>query len=66
MIARSNNLHKELKLLLKKYNAELVLLDFSDNHTEDNKIVVNFLFNKDNHDDYTPQLVLGYYEDGDF
>ena len=63
---KQEQFHKELKELLKKFNAEIVIEDFSYNAwCEDNKIVVDFYWDSENEDEPTPQLVLGIYEDGD-
>ena len=63
---KQEQFHKELKDLLKKFNAEMMLEDFSKNYWhEELKIVVNFYWDSKKEDEPTPQLVIGTYEDGD-
>jgi len=61
--------HKELKLLLKKYNAEITLEDFGHDYSRDEKIVVDFGFYESLFEEHNtgiiPKLVLGTYECGD-
>ncbi len=61
--------YNELKLLLRKYDAEISMETFGSKYTsgsgwsKDNKIVVDFGWNPKT-DDEIPQLVLGTWEDG--
>ena len=65
---KQKEFHKELKELLKKYKAEIMIEDFGRDYVTDNKIVVDFEFDEsffEEHDtSIIPQLILGTYEDG--
>jgi hypothetical protein len=65
---KQQEFHKELKSLLRKFDAELTLEDFGRNWSEDWKIVVNFKFDEtlfaENNTGIVPDLVLGTWEDG--
>ena len=65
---KQQEFHKELKLLLKKYNAEMMIEDFGRDYVRDNKIVVDFGYDESFYKEYEtgiiPQLILGTYEDG--
>ena len=60
---------KELKLLLKKYDAELIIEDFGRDWSIDDKIVVQFAWDEELsklvNDGRIPDLVLGTYASGD-
>lgn len=57
--------YEELKSLLLKYDAELCLENFGRNWGSDYKIVVDFNYDKTLEESgITPQIVLGYCEDG--
>ncbi len=56
--------YKELKELLKKYDAEIAIEDFGSGWSKDNKIVVDFNWKPDIEKDSTDQLVIGTWEDG--
>ena len=62
---KDTQFHKELKELLKKFDAEIVIEDFGRGWSEDNKIVVDFNWKPDIEEESTPQLVLGTWENGD-
>jgi len=63
---KDKQFHKELKALLKKFDAEIMIEDVSvGGWYEDNKIVVNFNWDVDKEDKATPELVLGTWENGD-
>lgn len=66
---KQERFHKELKLLLKKYNAEINIEDFGRDYAVDAKIVIDFHWDKDLYnrieDGIVPQLVIGSYLDGD-
>lgn len=65
---KQEQFHKELKLLLKKYDAEIAIEDFGYDYSSDKKIVVDFNWDEDLsnriNDGHVPQLVLGIAEDG--
>ena len=65
---KQQEFHKELKALLLKYQAEISIEDFGYNYSRDEKIVVDFKYEESFFEKYNtgiiPQLVLGYYEDG--
>jgi len=60
--------HKELKELLNKYKAEIMLEDFGTGYMRYDKIVVDFEYDESFYAEHEtgiiPQLVLGTYEDG--
>lgn len=66
---KQEQFYKELKSLLKKYKAELLIEDFGHNYTIDDKIVVDFKYDESFLEEYStgmvPQLVLGTFENGD-
>jgi hypothetical protein len=62
---KDTQFHKELKELLKKFDAEIMIEDFGTGWSEDNKIVVDFNWKPDIEEESTPQLVLGTWENGD-
>ena len=63
---KDKQFHKELKALLKKFDAEIMIEDVSvGGWYEDNKIIVNFNWDVDKEDKATPELVLGTWENGD-
>lgn len=59
---------KELKLLLLKYDAELIIEDFGRDWSTDDKMVVQFAWDEELsklvNDGRIPDLVLGNYESG--
>ena len=55
---------KELKLLLNKFDAELILEDLGEVWAGDIKIVVEFNWDVNKEEESTPQLILGTYVDG--
>jgi hypothetical protein len=67
-VEKQQSFYNELKLLLVKYDAELNIEDFGINWQPDEKIVVNFQydksFNENENTGIIPQLVLGRYENG--
>ena len=63
---KDKQFHKELKELLKKFDAEIMIEDISTGGWhEDNVMVVDFKWDIDKEDKSTPQLVLGTWENGD-
>ena len=53
--------YKELKELLIKYDAEILIRNVGENYSNDNRMIVGFKYNGQ----YTvPQLDLGTWEDG--
>ena len=62
---KDKQFHKELKELLKKFDAEIMIEDFGTGWSEDNKIVVGFNWDVDKEKESTPKLVLGAWENGD-
>ena len=62
---KDKQFHKELKELLKKFDAEISIEDFGTGWSEDNKIVVDFNWDVEKEDKATPQLILGTWENGD-
>ena len=65
---KQQSFYKELKALLVKYDAELIIEDFGRNWMSDEKIVVNFkydesFFEKEN-TGIIPDLIIGRREDG--
>lgn len=60
--------HKELKRLLRKYKAEILIEDFGVGYSRDQKIVVDFDYDESLFEEHKtgviPQLILGSYEDG--
>lgn len=64
-MTKDKQFHKELKELLKKFDAEISIEDFSTaGWYEDNKMVVDFNWDIDKEDKATPQLVIGTWENG--
>jgi len=67
-IERQKEFHIELKQLLNKYKAEILIEDFGYDYVSDNKIVVDFEWDESLIEKYetglTPQLILGRFEDG--
>jgi len=65
---KQQQFQKELKELLVKYDASLAMDDFGTYDDYDMKIIVDFLWDKDLHDETgngaVPQWVIGYWEDG--
>lgn len=59
---KDKQFHKELKELLKKFDAEIMIEEFG---TGNNIIVVDFNWDIDKEDKATPQLRLGTWENGD-
>jgi len=59
---------KELKELLVKYDAVLMMEDFGTYDDYDMQIIVDFLWDKDLHDETgngaVPQWIVGHWEDG--
>lgn len=57
--------HKELKELLDKYNAEMMLEDFGHGYMQDYKIVIDFEYDesffKDHKTGIIPQLIIDTY-----
>ncbi len=65
-MTKDRQFHKELKELLKKFDAEICIEDISTGGWyEDNKIVVNFNWDVKKEDKDTPQLIIGTWENGD-
>tara|TARA_R110001632_G_scaffold211185_1_gene336566 strand:- start:734 stop:931 length:198 start_codon:yes stop_codon:yes gene_type:complete len=62
---KDTQFHKELKELLKKFDAEIMIEDFGRGWGEDNNIVVDFNWDIDKEKESTPQLVIGTWENGD-
>lgn len=60
--------HKELKSLLLKYDAELCIEDFDRNYNTDDKIVIDFNWDKSlaetTDNGIIPQLIIGKFETG--
>lgn len=67
-LERQKEFHKELKDLLRKYKAEIMIEDFGRNYVSDNKLVVDFDYDESFFEEHNtgiiPQLILGTYEDG--
>jgi hypothetical protein len=70
-LERQKEFHKELKDLLRKYKAEIMIEDFGLSygyHGSDNKIVVDFEYDESFFEEHNtgiiPQLILGTYENG--
>ena len=61
-VKRDTQFHKELKELLRKFDAELMIEDFGTGWSEDKKTVVDFNWTEEQG---TSQLVLGTWENGD-
>ena len=65
---KQQEFYKELKQLLLKYEAEIMINDFGINYVSDNKIVVDFGYDESLFKEYNtgivPQLILGTFEDG--
>ena len=65
---KQQEFYKELKQLLLKYDAEIMIEDFGRNYVSDNKIVVDFRYDenlfKGHNTGIVPQLILGSFEDG--
>ena len=65
---KQEQFHKDLKSLLKKYDAEIAIEDFGHDYSVNEKIVVDFNWDEDlsnrTNDGIVPQLVLGSGEDG--
>ena len=65
---KQEQFHKDLKSLLKKYDAEIAIEDFGHDYSVNEKIVVDFNWDEDLsnriNDGIVPQLVLGSGEDG--
>ena len=63
---KNKKFHKELKELLKKFNAIIMTEDIARGRYEDlSEIVVHFDWDIDKEDKATPELVLGKWENGD-
>jgi|TARA_B110000908_G_scaffold150596_1_gene184704 hypothetical protein len=61
-VKRDTQFHRELKELLRKFDAELMIEDFGTGWSEDKKMVVDFNWTEEQG---TSQLVLGTWENGD-
>lgn len=65
---KQQQFHKELKELLIKFGAELLIEDFGVGYCHDSKIVVDFNYDESlyegNGTGIVPQLILGIYENG--
>lgn len=65
---KQEQFQKELKSLLAKYDAELQIENFGSEWSDDEKIVVNFAWDKDLskkiNDGTVPQWVIGRWENG--
>lgn len=65
-MTKDKQFHKELKELLKKFDAEISIEDISTGGWyEDNRIVVNFNWDLKKEDKDTLQLIIGTWENGD-
>lgn len=66
-VEKQQQFEKELKELLKKFNASMEIEDFGRNYFEDNKIVVDFNFDEKMFEEHgtgiAPQLVIGRFFD---